>query len=227
MTTPEKALGDAIVSRLGDVKLDARAKGAAREFQSVHGKYGAAHEAASGKELTRRETLGAVGAADEALDLAVGRLADKLIGAGMTKRGAPLGDFSSYSATSLCTLGYAKEVSECAKLARNVRRAKPSKDALAACAAVERAAAAVKTKLAAYDAPQKAWQKAIVARDALLVPWQKSLTRLRVLAKASLIDDEGAYEALFAAPEALTVAKQRRPKKPAASNGAPEPVAPS
>jgi hypothetical protein len=110
------------------------------------------------------------------------------------------------------------------KLTRKVRKAKPPADVLAACAAVERAAAAVKAKLAAYDAPQKAWQKSIVARDALLVPWQKSLTRFRVLAKASLLDDEGAYDALFAGPESIAVPKKTRKQKPAPTP-APQPAA--
>jgi len=170
MTTPEKALGDAIVSRLGDVKLDARAKTAAREFQSTHAKCDVADEAASNKKLARRAALAG-------------------------------------------NLGYAKEVVESAKLVRNVRKGKPPKDVLAACAGVERAAAAVKSKLAAYDAPQKGWQKSIVARDSQLLAWQKSLTRFRVLARASLIDDDGAYEALFAAPESIAVAKTTRKKK--------------
>jgi len=213
MTTPEKALGDAIVSRLGDVKLDARAKTAAREFQSTHAKYDVADEAASNKELARRAALAAVGAADETLDGAVSRLADKLIGAGITKRNKAFGGFSDYAVSSLCNLGYAKEIVESAKLVRNVRKGKPPKDVVAACAAVERAAAAVKAKLAAYDAPQKGWQKAIVARDSQLLAWQKSLTRFRVLSRASLIDDDGAYEALFAAPESIAVAKTTRKKK--------------
>ncbi len=226
MTTSEKALGDAIAARLGGVKLDARAKAAAREFLAVHGKYAAAYDVAAVKEFARRAALAAVGAADEALDVAVGRLADKLIGAGMTKRTKPFGAFSSHSVTSLCMLAYAKEVAECGKLTRAIRKAKPPADALAACAAVERAAAAVTTKLAAYDGPQKAWQKAITARDAHLVPWQKSLTRLRVLAKASLLDDEGAYDALLAAPDAITMPKQtRKPKRPATP--APQPVMPT
>ena len=109
MTTPEKALGDAIVSRLGDVKLDARAKTAAREFQSTHAKYDVADEAASNKELARRAALAAVGAADETLDGAVSRLADKLIGAGITKRNKAFGGFSDYAVSSLCNLGYAKD----------------------------------------------------------------------------------------------------------------------
>lgn len=213
------------MSRLGDVKLDARAKAAAREFQSTHAKYGVAHGAASDKELARRAALAAVGEQDDALDAALSRLADKLIGAGITKRSKAFGDFSTYGVSSLCDLGYAKEVAESTKLVRNVRKVKPPKDVVAACAAVERAATAVKTKLAAYDAPQKGWQKAIAARDAQLVAWQKSLTRFRVLARASLIDDEGAYEALFAAPESIAVAKTTRRKK-AGATPSPEPVTP-
>lgn len=69
--------------------------------------------------------------------------------------------------------------------------------------------------LAAFDAKHKDWLKAVAARDALLLGWQKALTRYRVLAKASLIDDEGAYAALFAAPEGITVAKRKRKKAPA------------
>jgi len=34
-----------------------------------------------------------------------------------------------------------------------------------------------------------------------------------VLSRASLIDDDGAYEALFAAPESIAVAKTTRKKK--------------
>jgi len=44
-----------------------------------------------------------------------------------------------------------------------------------------------------------------------------------VLARASLIDDDGAYEALFAAPESIAVAKMTRKKKVVAKP-APQPV---
>ena len=215
MATPEKALGDAIVSRLGGVTLDARGKAAARELQAAHAAYSKAHDAASEQEQARRASLAAVGAADETLDAAINRLADKLIGAGVTQRKKPLGDFSPYAVSDLTGLAYAKEVAAAEKLARNVRKAKPPKDVLDAGTAVERAAAAVADALESYDRPQRAWQKSIAARDALLIPWQKALTRFRVLAKASLIDDEGAYEALVAEPEGIAVAKQKRKPKAA------------
>jgi hypothetical protein len=195
------------------VTLDARGKTAARELIAAHSAYAKAHDAAQEQELARRAALAAVGAADEVLDAAIGRLADKLIGAGLTQRRKPLGEFSPHAVSELTGLAYAKEITAAEKLARGVRKAKPPKDVLDACTAVERAAAAVADALDAYDRPQRAWEKAIAARDALLVPWQKSLTRFRVLAKASLLDDEGAYQALVAEPDGIAAPKQKRKPK--------------
>jgi hypothetical protein len=211
--TPEKALGDAIVARLPGVKLDARATEAAKAFRAAHGAYATAYDEASEREAARHASLANAGSADEALDQSVGTLADKLIGAGLTPRNAPFQGLSRYTPTQIVKLAYAKEVAACVALTGAVRKRKAGKDVLAACAAVDRAAAGLKRSLAAFDAPQKAWTKAISKRDAQLLEWQKALTRLRILARASLVDAPDEYEALFAAPEAIAVPKTRRPRK--------------
>lgn len=211
----EKILGDAITGRTSGVKLDARAKAAAREFAARHKAYAAASDASSAKEDARNAALTAVGAADEALDVAINRLADRLIGSGAAKRNAAFAGWSEHSPSALCDLAYAAEIAAAGKLTKKVRKSKPAKDVVAACDAIDAAATKTRAALVAFDKKHKDWLKAVAARDALLLGWQKALTRYRVLAKASLIDDEGAYAALFAAPEGITVAKRRRKKKPA------------
>ncbi len=216
----EKTLGDAIVERLSGVKLDARAKGAAREFTAKHKRYAVAYDAASAKEEARAAALEAVGAADEVLDAGIDTLADRLIGSGLVKRARPFDGLSDRSPSELCSLGYAAEIAAAGKLTKAVRKKKPAKDVLAACNGIDAATAKTAGALKVYDAKHKEWIKAAAERDACLLDWQKSLTRLRILAKASLIDDPGAYAALFAPPEGITVAKRKRRKKPAASGPA-------
>ena len=200
----ERTLGDAIVGRIAGVKLDARAKAAAREFAAKHKAYVLAYDAASAKED--------VGAADEALDAEIHKLADRLIGSGLSKRSTPFAGFSNLSPSTMCELGYAAEAGASGKLTKAVRKAKPAKDVVLACNAIDAAAAKTSGALKAYDGKHKEWVKAAAARDAHLLGWQKALSRFRILAQASLIDDEGAYTALFAAPEGITVAKRKRKK---------------
>jgi len=212
MSTPEKALGDVVVARTKDVKLDTRAKSAGKGFAGTHAKYSAGCEATKALEFGRRDALATIGAADELLDPATGKLADTLIGAGLTKRGKPLGEFSSYSVTTICALGYARQVEASTKLTRAIRKAKPGREVIAACEVVEGHVATLKRALAALDAPHKRWQRSIKERDAALLDWQKALTRFRILARASLIDDAPAFQALFAEPEGITVATRKRRK---------------
>lgn len=215
----ERTLGDAIVDRLAGVKLDARAKAAAREFAAKHKAYVLADDAASRREEARDDALAAVGEADERLDGTIHKLADTLIGRGMAKRSAPFADFSEHTPSALCQLAYARQVGAAAKLTKAVRKAKPPKDVIAACNAVDAAAAKTSAALKGYDGKHKEWIKAAAARDAQLLDWQKALSRLRILSRASLIDDEGAYAALFAAPESITIAKRKRSR-----GAAPEPT---
>lgn len=215
--TTQKALGDAIVERSAGAKLDPRAKAAAREFAKQHKAYAAACEVAAKKEEARNTALAAVGVADETLDTSIDDLANRLVGNGDAKRNQPFAGLSEHPPGALCALSYAAEIAEAAKLNKAVRKRKPAKNVLAACAAIDAAATKTKAALKVFDAAQKEFQQACAARDALALPWQKSLTRYRVLAKAALIDDEGAYEALFAPPDAITVVKRKPKKKPAKS----------
>ncbi|AKF07758.1 hypothetical protein [Sandaracinus amylolyticus] len=212
----EKTLGDAIVERLGGVPLDARAKGAARAFTAQHKRFAAAEDVSDAKASARSAALTTLGAIDEALDAAVSRLADKLVGEGITKRNAPFAGLSRHSPSELVELGYGNEVREAIALTKAVRKKKPPREVIVACDAVDRLAAKVKSQLPAYDRAHKAWKVAIAERDALLPEWQKSLSRLRVLAKASLIDRPGAYDALVAPPEPIAAPRPRQRKMPPA-----------
>ena len=214
----EKILGDAITARLAKAKLDPRARSAAKTFAAQHTAYGVLLDAAVARGAARAAALAAIGETDERLDAQIARLADVLPAAGLSKRGQPFAGFSKHAPTALCDLGYTRQLDETAKLVKAVRKAKPGADVLAVCSAIDREAAALKKLLPAYDAAQKAWLKAVAARDALLPDWQKALTRLRVLARASLVDQPGGYEAIFARPESIAVAKRPR-KKPAAAPG--------
>lgn len=212
----EKILGDAITERLASAKLDARARSAAKTFTAQHRAYVALFDVAIAKGAARTAALAKVGELDEQLDARISRLADLLPGAGLGRRGAPFAGLSKHSPTELCDLGYASQVAETTKLVKAVRKAKPGREVLSVCEAIERDAGALAKQLPVYDAAQKAWIKAVAARDALLPDWQKALTRLRVLAKASFVDEPGAYEAIFARPEAIAL--PRRPRKKPASD---------
>lgn len=210
--TTEKILGDAIVERLGKAKLDARAKTAAKTFQAQHKAFAALWDAAAAKEAARSAALEALGEIDLRLDAQISRLGDRLAGAGLSKRAAPFAKFSKYSPSDLSALAYAKQLVETTKLTKAVRKAKPTRDVVAVLDVIDREATALGKGLAAYDAAQKAFDKAAAGRDALLSDWQKALTRLRVLAKASMIDEPGAYDALFARPESIAIARKPRKK---------------
>src|SRR5208282_5945449 len=97
-------------------------------------------------------------------------------------------------------------------------------DVAKAVAACEKQANAVSSALAKLSKPQLAYSKSLAARDALLPTWMKSLNRLKKNAAAALFDDEGAYEALFAPPQAVQAPVHHRAKKQVAET-APAPAA--
>ena len=210
--TTEKILGDAIVDRLGKAKLDLRAKAAAKTFQAQHKAYATLFDAAVAKDAARSAALEAIGEIDTRLDAQISRLGDRLAGAGLSKRSAPFAKFSKYSPSDLSALAYAKQLVETTKLTKAVRKAKPTRDVIAVLDVIDREATALAKALPTYDAAQKAFEKAAAGRDALLADWQKALTRLRVYAKASLFDEPGAYDALFARPDSIAIARKPRKK---------------
>lgn len=220
--TTERVLGDAIVGRLKSAKLDARANAAARVFVSAHKRYAGAHDASAKLEATRSQKLAGLGVIDARHDQAASRLADKLVGAGLAKRAQPFRGLSKLSPSELSSLAYARQVVESANLVKAVRKLPDApRDVIAACDALDRETAALETALPAYDAAHKAWLTGMAVRDAELLAWQKALSRFRVLARASMIDALGAYEALFAPPESIAVPTKARKRRKNATPAAP------
>jgi hypothetical protein len=77
------------------------------------------------------------------------------------------------------------------------------------------AADGVTQALAKLTAPQADYQAAQLARDALLLDWQKALARLKRAAALAYDDDRAGYRALFADSRELAAPKRRTTKKPA------------
>ncbi len=182
------------------------------EFGKRHKELLAAAKAANLARGTRDEALAAVAAADDALDRAVNDLADALVAAGLGARKNPFAKFSKHSPSELCALAYRRELDEVRALLAKIGKQKDApKKAIAATA---KAADAVEKALGALTKPQNATAKALAERDALLLHWQKSLSRLKKIAAAALIDDASTYRALFALPAA-----EQAPKRRAKSGG--------
>jgi hypothetical protein len=195
--------GNILLERLASSALPASLKKFAAEFKKEHVALANASNAARTARGQRDDSLAAVSAADDELDAALGRLADKMAGAQMGSRQKPFGTYSKYSLTDLTKLAYANEAKEVLALVAKVKKAKPTGDVAKALATCEKKANAVNAALAKLTKPQAAYSKALAARDALLPTWTKSLNRLKKNAAAALFDDEGAYEALFAPPQAV------------------------
>lgn len=222
-STQQGAFGSAILDRFADLPTKtgwkSLAGGALSAFQKTHAAFLAAEADAKAARDARDTALADVGHADELLDAAIMKLADALIGAGLGTRTKPFASFSRYSPSALCELAYKRELDEARALVAKIGKQKsaPKKEL----AAVSKAADAVEKALTGLTKPQAKADKALAARDALLPDWQKSLSRLRVTAKAAFVDDPATYGALFA----QAVAEQAPTKKRARKSGAGKPGA--
>jgi hypothetical protein len=171
-----------------------------------------------------------VGTQDGVLDAAVLVLADKMVGAGLGTRVKPLARFTKHAPSELTDLAYADEVREVRAIVAKIGKAKPASDVAKAVAACAKAADAVDKALRALPGPQSAYVKALGARDALLLTWQKALGRLKKHAAAAWDEDPSTLKAVFAPPDAVVAPVKRRAKKAdrSPSNGAsPSPAPPS
>ena len=206
----QRELGDAVVSRLKEAGLSGDAKKAAAVFKSEQAALADASDAANEARIARDDALEVVSKADVALDAQISRLADRMAG----KRSNPFAAFSPVSPSELQGLPTSRELVELRKLGRNLARAKPPAAvtrALDACLAL---GADVQKALDRFARPQNAYAKALARRDALLLPWGKALNRLKILARAALVDDPTRYRALVA-PPGVKVKRRRKRKKAA------------
>jgi hypothetical protein len=211
------AQGNVILDRLAATTVPGSLKASAADFKKTHASLVAATRAAEVSRGARDAVLGALAPADDALDAAVGVLADKMAGAQMGSRKNPFAAYSKIAPSALTSLAYADEVKEVLAVAAKVKKAKPAADVAKAVATCEKLAAAVTSALGKISKPQLAYAKALATRDALLPTWTKSLGRLKKNAAAAWFDDPATYKAVFAPPERVQAPVHARPKAPAAT----------
>ncbi|HEX3343138.1 MAG TPA: hypothetical protein VHS09_01145 [Polyangiaceae bacterium] len=222
-TTDQLAHGDVIVERFAGAP--AGVKKLLGDFKAAHAAFAKSTAGAATAKATRDDALAAIGVADDALDAAVGDLADALVGAKMAPRKNAFAGFSAHPPSKVTLMAYASEVKEVLAICAKVKKQKPPADVAKAAAACEKLAGAVTKALASLSKPQLAYAGALAGRDALLPGWTKALTTLKRKTLAEL-DDAAAARALFAPPERVQDPKKKRPaKKPAAPPAPPVPPA--
>jgi hypothetical protein len=228
-TADQNAQGDVVLVRLAAVPVPPGLKAFVAAFKKQHAALTAASRAADVARTSRDAALSAVGAADDALDAAVGVLADKIVGAGIGSRQKPFKAFSAYSPSVLIGLAYAVEAKEVLALSAKVKKAaKGNADVTKAAATCEKLSAGVTSALGKLSTPQLSYSKALAARDALLPGWTKSLDQLKKNAAAVWFDDPATYKAVFAPPEKVQAPVHARARKAAApAPAAAAPAAPA
>jgi hypothetical protein len=217
------AQGDAILERFATTGVPAALRAPLAAFKQAHAAFTSAGKLATAAMRVRDDALGAVAAADGALDAAVEGLAAKMAGAQMGSRANPFAGYAKAAPSKMVVLAYANEIAEVRKLCAKVAKAKPPADVAKAIAACTKLASGVEAAIAKVTGPQLKYARALGARDALLLPWTKALSRLKTLARAAWVDDPAQVKAVFAPPERLA---DPAPRPRAASKKKPAPPAP-
>jgi hypothetical protein len=211
--------GDVILARFAATTVPAALKTPLADFKKTHALLTAASKVANTSRGLRDDALSAVGEADDALDEAVGVLADKMVGAQVGPRKNPFSAYSKHSPSAVVSLAYADEVNEVLALTAKVKKTKPVADVAKAISTCEKLAGNVTAALGKLSKPQLAYQKSLAQRDALLPTWTKGLDRLKKNAAAAWFDESGTYKAIFAAPERVLAPVKTRPAKKTATPG--------
>lgn len=219
--TDPRAHGAAILARFAKLSPAPSLKPLIKAFAAEHAAFEKAHAKDEQAKAARDAALAELSAADDALDAAVGTVADKLVGSGLTKRARPFAGFSTYSPTELSHLAYANEVKAYRSLAAAVRKQKKlPKDVTKALAACDKAASGVASALERFGPLASEYTRSVGTRDALLPSWTKALARLRRTAAAVWFDEPATYRAIFANADRVVAPRKKRtakktPKTPA------------
>lgn len=216
-----RTLGALVLERLQEVGVPKGLAPHASSFKAAHLGFEKAAVAADVARAKRDAALAAIGMADVGLDASLDPLADKMIGAGLGTRKSAFGGASPYSPTRLKELPYKTEVTAVRTLVAAVTSKKPPADVAKCLAACSKAADASEVALAGLTKPQAAYDRALGSRDALLIEWIRTFSRLRIHAKAAWIDDKAAYASVFAAPERVQRPVKKRKKAAAKAPATP------
>jgi hypothetical protein len=212
-----KEAGDAVVASAKAASV-APVKKRFAAFAKTHAAYVAADAKVTTATSALRATEQRVGELDVAQDEAVSALASALVGDGGS-RTRPFAPFKLGAPSDIQEMGDVDEAKTIQTLVARVKKTKPGKSVLAACAAAQKAAGAVLAAAKPIEGQRKARHAAIVARDAVGVPWEKAFGALKRGARAA--EDDGAtglFDALFgsAAPRGA----RKRGKSAAGGAGA-------
>lgn len=183
-----------------------------KEFRSAVGPFIAAAAKAAEALAARDEALEKVGDADAALDASIDDLADGCVGGKVGKRTSPFAGLSSYSPSALKNLAYKTEVDAVGALLVGLAKKNPPAAVKALAAKVQKNAATVQKLLDAVTGPEARYIKARAAREALVSAASKAYGRFKLRAKAALLDEAGAYEALFVGRAAVQAPARRKAK---------------
>jgi hypothetical protein len=212
-----------ILDRLADAgapKLPASLNADVKTFRGAVGPFVSAAGKADAALSVRDDAHSKIGDADGVLDLSIDDLADACVGAKLGKRTQPFAGFSPYTPSKLKALAYKKEVDAANALVAALLKKNPPKDVVTIATRVQKNAAAVQKLLDGVTGPDASYVKARTARDALLTDAARAIGRFKVRAKSALIDDAGAFDALFGARAAVQAPKAKRTKKPAKTDAA-------
>jgi hypothetical protein len=210
-----RALGSAVLARFEEAGVPKALAPHATAFKKAHQAFEKAADVVDGAKKKRDAALGLVGDADTALDGTVDPLADKMIGAGLGTRRNAFGEASKHSPSALKALPYKTEIQAVRDLVDAVAAKGPPPDVKKCLEASSKAAAACEAALSKLTAPQAAYSRALGARDALLVPWTTTFSKLRANAKAVWHDEPATFDAMFAPPDKVQrPVKKRKKAKP-------------
>ena len=208
-----QAQGDAVLERVKNQTVPVVMKGPLKAFRQVHARYLAAAGAVDAAHVARDIALRQVAEADMTLDDSLELLAQKVCGAGLGSRQAPLGAYTRYSISALTELAYKKEADEVIALTAKVAKASSPKEVNAAASVCAENARIVLGKLRALVKPEGVYDKALRARDEILPDWTRAYGRLKKFAAAAWYDEPATYQAVFAPADAIQVPKAHSGKK--------------
>lgn len=203
-----------VLARIDDraLKLPAALASDVKELRSGVGPFISAAEKAAEALAARDEALEKVGDADATLDVSIDDLADGCVGAKLGKRTSPFAGLSKHSPSALKNLAYKTEVDAVGELLEGLAKKNPPAAVKALAAKVQKNAATVQKLLDAVTSPEARYVKARTARDALVPAASKAYGRFKLRAKAALLDEPGAYEALFTGRAAVQAPVKRKAK---------------
>ncbi len=200
----QHAQGAAVLEKFAQLNdLPAELKPHLDAFGKAHQALEEAARACDEARMARDAALSVAAVADDALDVAVEKLASAVVGAGLGKRTAPFAGLSHFSPANLTRLAYLTEVKEVRVLVAKVAAKGPPQEVTKVIAECLQQAAAVEAGLGKLSGPQADYDRKRAARDEAAMAWSKAYGKLQLRAQVAFEDAPATFQSLFAGPEAV------------------------